>query len=153
MDGVPIGIINFADDGGVSWATYASNIALANTGIRTTIRRYVSTFALGIGDVVEERDDTVFLSWYYGYMFPLGDSARWWLTPELGYVHVMPQSSEAGKINNLHFDLQVLAKGEVRLGEIYKVFIGAGVNWQFSDYSKDAAIETDPMIMAGVSIW
>ena len=153
IDGVPVGVVNLTDEGAVSWATYASNVALASTGIRTSVRRYASTFAVGIGDVEQERDDTVFFSWYYGYMVPLGGGARWWLTPELGYVHVMPQSSEEGKINDLHFMLQAMVKGEVKLGSITRLFVGGGLSVRFSGYSTAATTESDPLILAGVSLW
>jgi hypothetical protein len=153
INGVPVGVVNLTGEGAVSWATYASNVALANTGIRTVVRRYTSTFAVGIGDVEEDRDDTVFFSWYYGYGVPLGEGARWWLTPELGYVHVMPQSSEEGKINDLHFMLQALVKGEVQLGDVTRLFVGGGVSVRFSEYSTDATTETDPLVLAGVSLW
>jgi uncharacterized protein YjbI with pentapeptide repeats len=153
IEGAPVGVINLTEQAAARWSTYFSNVALVSTGVRTVVHRYCSTLALGVGDVEQERDDTVFLSWYYGYMFPLGEAEKWWITPQFGYVHVMPQSSEEGKINNLHFDLQALATGEVRFAKIARLFLGAGVNWQFSEYSTKASVNTDPLIIAGISIW
>ena len=153
MEGVPVGVVNVTGGSVASWATYASSAALANTGIRTIVHRYVSTFTVGVGDVEQERDDTIFFSWYYGYRYPLGETKKWSITPELGYLHVMPQSSEEGKINDLHFMLQALVEGETRVGSVTKLFVGAGVNVQFSEYSTAATTDTDPLFLAGVSFW
>lgn len=154
LDGVPVGMINWdKTDGDADWSIYATNLMLANTGIRTVVRRWVSTLAAGMGDVEEERDDTAFLSWHYGYLIPLGQGGRWRVTPELGYVHVMPQSSEEGKINNLHFMLQALAEVEVRVASVVNVFAGGGVSVRFTDYSTGASTKTDPLVLAGVALW
>jgi hypothetical protein len=152
LKGVPVGAINWdKTNGNTDWSIYGSNFALASTGIRTMVRNYVSTLALGIGDVPEERDDTVFLSWYYGYLFELGE--RWWVSPDLGYVHIMPQSSKAGKDNNLQFAFQARVTAEVRASEIVNVFFGGGVSVRFSEYSTKASSEVDPLIVAGVALW
>jgi hypothetical protein len=154
LDGVPVGTINWdKTNGNADWSIYATSIALANTGLRTVVHRYVSTLALGIGDAEEERDDTVFLSWHYGYMVPLGRGGKWWVTPEFGYVHVMPQSTEEGKINDLHFMLQALVEGEVKVAKVVHVFLGGGVNVRFSEYSSKATTKTDPLVLAGVALW
>jgi hypothetical protein len=154
LDGVPVGAINWdKTNGNADWSIYGTNMALINTGLRTTVRRWVATAAVGTYDLEEDRDDTMFLSWYYGYMIPLGDAEKWWITPELGYVHVMPQSSKEGKINDLHFMLQALVRAEVRVGGIARVFAGAGVSVRFSEYSSQASTKTDPLFLAGVALW
>lgn len=154
LDGVPVGAINWdKTNGNADWSIYGTNMALINTGLRTTVKRWVATLAVGLNDIDQERDDTLFLSWYYGYMIPLGDSEKWWITPELGYVHVMPQSSEPNEINNLHFMLQALVTGEVRVSGVARVFAGAGVSVRFSEYSSQAITATDPLFLAGVALW
>jgi hypothetical protein len=154
LDGVPVGAINWdKTNGNADWSIFASNFALANTGLRTVVNRWVATAAVGIGDVEDERDDTLFLSWYYGYMYPLGDGEKWWITPELGYVHVMPQTSEEGKTMDLHFMLQGLVKAELKASDIVRVFVGGGVNVRFSEYSTQAASTTDPLVIGGVALW
>jgi hypothetical protein len=154
FDGVPVGAVNWdKTKGNADWSIFASNFALANTGIRTVVNRWVATAAVGIGDVEDERDDTLFLSWYYGYMYPLGEGEKWWITPELGYVHVMPQTPEEGKTMDLHFMLQGLVKGEVKVSKVVRVFVGAGVNVRFSEYSTKASSTTDPLVLGGVALW
>ena len=154
FDGVPVGAINWdKTNGNADWSIYGTNFALINTGLRTTVHRWVATAAVGVNDIDQERDDTLFLSWHYGYMFPLGDAERWWITPELGYVHVMPQSNEPGELNNLHFMLQALVTGELRVSGVARVFVGAGVSMRFSEYSSQAITQTDPLFLAGVALW
>jgi hypothetical protein len=154
LDVLPIGMVNWdSNDRNADWSIYATNLSLANTGLRTIIKRYVSTLAVGIGDLDEERDDTAFLSWYYGYYFPLGSEGRWWITPELGYVHVMPQSTEEGKLNELHFMLQARVTADVRVADMARLFFGGGVSVRFSEYSSTAITKTDPLIVAGVALW
>jgi hypothetical protein len=154
FDGVPVGAVNWDEtNGNADWSIYASNIALANTGLRTVVNRWVATAAVGIGDIEDERDDTLFLSWYYGYMYPLGQGGKWWITPALGYVHVMPQTPEEGKTMDLHFMLQALVKGEVKVSRVARVFLGGGVSVRFSEYSSKASTKTDPLIIAGVALW
>jgi hypothetical protein len=154
LDGVPIGAINWdKTNGNADWSIYGTNFALINTGLRTAVRRWVATAGVGVYDVDEDRDDTLFLSWYYGYMIPLGEAEKWWITPEVGYVHVMPQSSEEGKINDLHFMLQALVRAELRVARIARVFVGGGVSVRFSEYSSQAVSKTDPLFLAGVALW
>jgi hypothetical protein len=154
IDAVPVGAINWdKTDGNADWSIYATNFSLANTGLRTVVGRFVSTVAVGIDDIDEERDDTAFLSWYYGYYFPLGTGETWRITPELGYVHVMPQSSEEGKINHLHFMIQARVTADVRLAKSARVFFGGGVSVRFSEYSAGADTKTDPLFVAGVALW
>jgi hypothetical protein len=152
LDGVPVGGINWdKTNGNADWSIYASNVVLASTGLRTLVHGYTSTVAAGIGDIPEDRNDTAFLSWYYGYLFPLGE--KWHISPDLGYVHVMPQSQKAGKINDLHFMLQARVTGEVRVAKIATIFFGGGVSVRFSEYSTQATTEVDPLIVGGVALY
>jgi hypothetical protein len=154
FDGVPVGAVNWDKTrGNADWSSFASNITLVSTGLRTTVNRWVATAAFGIGDIEEERYDTLFLSWYYGYMYPIGAGDKWWITPELGYVHVMPQTPEEGKSMNFQFMLQGLVKAEVEASDIVRVFLGGGVSVRFSEYSMDASSTTDPLIIGGVALW
>jgi hypothetical protein len=154
INAVPVGAINWdKTKGSADWSIFASNIAMVSTGLRTVVDRWVATAALGIGDLDDDRNDTLFLSWYYGYMFPLGEGGKWWVTPEFGYVHVMPQTPEEGKTMDLHFMLQALVEGEVELTNVARVFVGAGLNVRFSEYSTKASTKSDPLVRAGVALW
>jgi len=154
LDGTPVGAINWdKTNGNADWSIYGTNMALINTGLRTTVKRWVATLAVGQNDIDQERDDTLFLSWHYGYMIPLGDAEKWWITPELGYVHVMPQSNEPNELNELHFMLQALVTGELRVSGVARVFAGAGVSVRFSEYSSQAISQTEPLFLAGVALW
>lgn len=152
FEGVPVGAVNYdKTNGNADWSIYATNIVLGSTGLRTILHGYTSTLAVGIGDIPEDRNDTAFLSWYYGYLFPVGE--RWKISPDLGFVHVMPQSQEEGKNNDLHFMLQARVTGEVRVAKIAKVFFGGGVSVRFSEYSSQATTEVDPLIVGGVALY
>jgi hypothetical protein len=152
LDGVPVGVMNFERTSGhADWSTYASNLALISTGLRTVVHGWASTVAVGINDVQEERSDTGFLSWHYGYLFGLGQ--RWWISPDLGFVHIMPQSSEEGKNNEFHFALQARLTAEVKVAKVLKIFLGGGVSTVFSEYSSEASTTTDPLIVGGVQLF
>jgi len=154
LKGVPVGAVNWDDtNGNADWSIYATSSALINTGLRTVVNGYVSTLSVGTVDIVDERDDTLFLTWYYGYLFPVGDSEKWWLSPQVGYVHIMPQSQETDMNNNLHFSIQALVTAEVRITKTTRVFFGGGVDVRFSEYSTSATNDSDPLFLAGVALW
>ena len=154
LDGVPVGAVNLEKAGGnADWSIFASNIVLASTGLRTVVNGFVSTLGVGAGDIPEERDDTFFLSWHYGYLFPFGERERWQLSPDLGFVHIMPQSEEEGKNNDRHFALQARLTGEVRLSPRAAAFFGGGLSVRFSAYSSQASTDFDPLIVGGVTLF
>ena len=153
LDGVPLGMINYVRDGGDSdWITYASNIAAVSTGVRTIDRRLYSFFAIGVDDLQEDRSGTAFLSWHYGYAVPI--AARWKIGGDLGYVHIMPQSSSDPEVNTrAHFAVQGRIVLEVELREKFKLFGGGGVSQRNSAYSSDNMSSTDPLVVLGISLY
>ena len=153
LDGIPIGMINHVRDGGnTDWVTYASNLAAASTGVRTSYRRLYSILAIGVGDLQDERSGTAFLAWHYGYGIPIGQ--RWSVGLDLGYVHIMPQSSTDPAVNTeAHFAIQGRAIAEIAFSDKFKVFGGGGVSQRYSAYSSDNTSSTDPLVLLGVSIY
>lgn len=147
-----LGLLSLAGNGGVDWVSFASNFAAISTGVRTSVRDFYSMFTVGVGDVQEERGDTAFLGWNYGYAWAL--RPRWSLDTDVGYVHVIPQPSDDLADNDrLHFALQARALAEWRLGKKTSVFGGAGINTVFSEYSTTATTEVDPLVVLGVSLY
>lgn len=153
VDGVPIGMINYVRDGGDSdWITYASNLAAVNTGIRTTYRRFYSFLAIGVGDLEDDRSDTAFLSWHYGYAVPV--ATKWNIGLDLGFVHIMPTPSSDPDVNTkAHFAVQGRAIAEVEFSRRFKIFGGGGVSQRYTEYSSDNSSSTDPLVMLGVSLY
>jgi len=151
-DAFALGLVSVADNGGADWVSFATNVAAFSTGVRTSVRGFYSMFTVGVGDVQDERDDTAFLGWNYGYAFGL--TPRWNLDTDVGFVHVIPQPSDDPAENDrLHFGLQARAMGEVRVGKNTSVFGGAGVNTMFSEYSTTATTEIEPLVVLGVSLY
>lgn len=153
MDGIPIGVINYVRDGGdADWVTYASNLAAISTGVRTTHRRFYSFFSIGVGDLQDERNDTAFLSWHYGYAIPV--ASRWSIGLDLGYVHIMPTSSSDPDVNTrAHFAIQGRAIAEFEFSGRFKIFGGGGVSQRYTEYSSDNSSSTDPLVVLGVSLY
>jgi hypothetical protein len=152
LDGVPVGAVNIdRTNGDADWSSYASNYAAVSTGLRTTVHGYTSTLAVGFIDLEQERNDTVFLSWHYGYRFALGEKV--FLTPDAGWVHVMPSGEEEGKLNDDHFALQARLAGEWAVSRIVNVFVGGGVTVRFEKYDIDADTKTDPLVFGGVTLY
>jgi hypothetical protein len=152
LDGVPVGAVNIdRTNGNADWSSFASNYAAVSTGLRTTVHGYTSTLAVGFVDIEQERNDTVFLSWHYGYRFGLGEKAS--LTPDIGWVHVKPRGEEEGKLNDDHFALQARLAGEWEVSRIVNVFAGGGVTVRFAKYDIDADTKTDPLVFGGVALY
>jgi hypothetical protein len=152
LDGIPVGVINYTEEGDADWVTFASNLAAVSTGLRTTHRGFYSMLAGGVGDLKEERNDTAFLSWHYGYSVPV--SAVWNLGIDAGFVHIVPTPSDDPEANtDLHYAIQGRLLAEYRISGKTSVFGGAGVSTVFSEYSSDASSETDPLVVLGVSLY
>jgi hypothetical protein len=151
LDGVPIGMINYVKDGGdADWITYASNIVAVSTGIRTIHRRFYSFLALGVGDLQDNRNDTAFLSWHYGYRIPIG--SRWDIGFDAGYLHIMPTHSDDPNANDKNqFAIQGRAIAQVKFSDKLKVYGGVGVSQRYSAYSSSNTSTTDPVVMLGIS--
>ena len=153
VDGISLGMINYVRDGGdADWVTYGSNLAAISTGVRTTHSRFYSFFAIGVGDLQDDRNDTAFLSWHYGYAIPIAN--RWSIGFDLGYVHIMPTSSSDPEVNTrAHFAIQGRAIAEVEFSGKFSLFGGGGVSRRYSEYSSDSASSTDPLVVLGISFY
>jgi len=152
LDGVPFGAVNLVDEGGeANWIALGSNLAAFSAGARTAFRGYYSMLTAGIGDVQEERWDSVFLGWHYGYAFDLGRT--WALDTDLGFEHIIPQTNGDPRENDrLHFALQARALAEARLSKSIRLFAGTGLSAILSEYSSKAHTDWDPLFVAGISV-
>jgi hypothetical protein len=146
-------MINYVYEGGdVDWVTYASNIAAVSTGVRTIYRRFYSFLALGVGDLQDNRSDTAFLSWHYGYAIPIGNKYKIGL--DAGYVHIMPSSSSDPEVNTrAQFAIQGRVIAEVKFSDRFKLFGGGGISGRFSAYSSRNTSTADPLVMLGISLY
>jgi hypothetical protein len=151
-NGLAVGVINIAGNGDADWVTFGSSLGAVNTGLRTSLRGFYSMFTLGVGDLMDNRKDTAFASWHYGYAIPV--AAKWSIDADIGYLHIMPSSSSDPSVNDrMHFAIQVRLMGEVRVSEKTRIFAGTGLSTVVSEYSSDAPADTDPLIVAGVSLY
>jgi hypothetical protein len=151
-EGLAIGMVNVAGNGEADWVTFASNLAAVNTGIRTSRRGFYSMLTVGVADLKAKRNDTGFLSWHYGHAFPVGGG--WSLDADVGFVHIIPSSSADPAVNTKsHFAVQARLLAEFRVSEKARLFAGGGVSGVFSEYSSSAESETDPLVVAGLSLF
>jgi hypothetical protein len=152
VDGIPLGMFNFVEEGDEDWVTFGSNIAAASTGVRSIYHHFYSVLAVGVGDLQEERYDTAFLSWHYGYAMPI--ASRFKMGVDLGYVHIMPASSSDPDVDTRNqFAIQLRAIGEVKVIGKTKIFGGAGASARFSAYSMENTATTDPLFVLGISLY
>jgi hypothetical protein len=149
--GTPVGMFNYSrDTGKVDWITYFSNLSLVNTGVRTTVNHFYSMLTVGGYDVEENIENTAFLSWHYGYEYPV--ARTWSLGLDLGFVHIMPKTSDDPDVNDrLRYAVQIRAIAEVCLSPKVAFFAGGGVSDIFSEYSSKAKGEVKPLVVAGIS--
>jgi len=152
-DGVPIGLYNGdRDHGRVDWVTFGSNLAAVSTGVRTTVNGFHSMLTAGYGDLQGDIEKAGFLTWNYGYSWRLG--GRWRLLLDGGIAHIMPEkSSDPDENDRLHFALQARALAEIRFGPRASAFAGGGLSFIWDEYSTSASQETEPLIVAGISLF
>ena len=151
-EGHAFGLVNYADNGGVDWVSFATNLAAFNTGVRTSLRGFYSMFTAGLGDVQEERGDTGFFTWNYGYGFAL--TSGWTLDADLGFVHIIPRKSDdPNETTRLHYAGQARVLGEYRWSPRTALFFGGGLSAIVSEYSMDATTEYEPLAGLGISLF
>jgi hypothetical protein len=151
-EGYAFGMVNYAGNGGVDWVSFATNLAAFNTGVRTSQHGFYSMLSAGVGDVQDERVDSGFITWNYGYGFGL--SSRWTLDADLGFVHIMPhKSDDPSKNTRLHYAGQARVLGEYRWSRKGAIFFGGGLSVIASEYSSDASTETEPLAVLGISLF
>jgi len=150
-DGVPIGVVNISqEDGSEDWVAFASSYAVFNAGVRTAVHGWYSMFTAGIDDLEDDRSSTLFLSWHYGHAWDV--RAGWRLGADLGFVHVIPKSSDEPGVNDdLHYAIQPRILVERSMGSKWNVFAGAGASAIVSGYSSDAAVDYVPLGLLGIS--
>jgi hypothetical protein len=107
---------------------------------------------VGYGDLQGDIENTAFLTWNYGYAFPLG--RNWAIDVDLGFAHIMPEKGDDPQKNDaLHFALQARALVELRLSRKVALFAGGGVSSVYSEYSSSATQKTEPLVVAGISLF
>lgn len=153
MDGIPVGLINSSvEDSRADALLFVEDKALLNLGVRTLVHHWYSILSIGFWDQVEQRKDTVFVRWNYGYDFSLGN--QWYLGTDLGFVHIIPQPTDNPKENNrLHYALQVRAMAERRSQDGGLYFVGLGIDTNWEEYSLNAPTRTTGLLFAGVGIF
>jgi hypothetical protein len=152
INGVPVGVVNWARNGEKDWVTYGSNLAAVSTGLRTSVKGFYSMFVVGVGDLQDEENYTLSFSWHYGHAFSV--SEKWNIDTDLGFVHLIPESSDDPAENdNLHFAVQARLLGEYRFSEKATIFAGGGISMLFSEYSAEASSDFDPLIVLGFSVF
>lgn len=150
--GIPFGVINLSPNSGRTEAVaYASTFSAANLGIRTTVNRWQSTFAAGGIDLEGDVSTSAFLSWFYGYRFPLGDKAG--LAVDAGFTHVMPQVSDDPTENDrLHYAISFRALPEVRLSDAVSLFGGPGVTRIYNAYAGNSGHSDEFLGTLGLAV-
>lgn len=150
--GVPVGLFNRAVRNGMLEAVaFASSFSAANAGVRTTVNRFQSTLSVGGIDLEGDVSTAGFVTWNYGYRFPLAD--RFELGADVGFTHVIPEKSDdPADRDRLHYALLARALPEYRVSPRMSVFAGVGMATIFDEYSSHAASETVALFTAGLAV-
>jgi hypothetical protein len=132
--------------------TFGSTLAAVSTGVRTTVNGFHSMLTAGWGDLQGDVENSAFLAWHYGRGWRLAD--RWHLLADAGFVHIMPEkSNDPEKNDRLHYALQARLLAEMRIDREVSAFVGGGLSFVWDEYSSDASQETEPLIVAGFSLF
>lgn len=151
--GVPVGFLNLDQEaGGVDWTIAGSNLAAIQTSVRTTVNRWYSMLSLGYHDLQGDVEKSWFLGWNYGYSFALAPS--WELGVDLGFQHIIPEKRDDPGLNDaLHFAIQGRVLAQKRFSPTLAAFVGGGFSLIYSEYSSNAQQETEPHLVAGISLF
>ncbi len=151
IDGVPIGIINHTTGNPRNWLFYASNLSLANIGYRTEVNGWVSTLSGGYGDNQGSQSDAGFLGWNFGHRL-LGREHTW-LGVDVGYVHIMPRSSDDPAVNvRPHPAFQLRLTGDVGVASWLNLWGAVGVSAIGESYDSGSDSETELLLAVGVVV-
>jgi hypothetical protein len=70
----------------------------------------------------------------------------------VGFVHFIPHPDDDPAVNDrLHFALQPRVVADQRVGERMRLVAGAGASFIWNEYSEKATLETEPLVVLGVS--
>jgi hypothetical protein len=154
MDGIPIGLVNLSETGTGDWVTFGSNLSAVNSGVRTTVNNWTSVVYAGYYDLQDDREETGFFGWQYGYDFLLGEGGKWHLYPDIGYVHIEPKDNDNPDDNDeSQFAIQARASVEYRFNRTISVFAGSGISTRWSAYSSSADTTTEGLLFGGLSLF
>ncbi|MGH7724981.1 MAG: hypothetical protein ACREOU_06085 [Candidatus Eiseniibacteriota bacterium] len=150
--GIPIGLVNFSrQNGRVELVAFGSTLSAANVGVRTTVNRFQSTLSAGGIDLQGDVETAAFLTWNYGYRFPLGGA--WSLGADVGFTHIMPEKTDDPTDHDrLHFALLGRLLPEVQVSPAVAIFAGPGFATIFDEYSQHAGSETEFLATAGLAV-
>jgi len=150
--GVALGPINLSRKNGRAEAVlFGSTYSAVNVGIRTEVNRFSSMLTAGGFDLEGDVQTAGFLTWTYGYRFPLGDKLS--LITDAGMTHVMPQKSDDPAENDaLHYGLMARALLELRASEHVGLFGGPGVTQIYENYGDHPAHESKLLWTLGLSV-
>jgi hypothetical protein len=154
FDGVPVGLVNMSENGSGDWVTFGSTLSAVNTGVCTIVNNWSSVLYVGYYDAAESRDSTTFVGWQYGYDFALGESGKFHITPDLGYVHI-ERTDDGNPLTSdeSQFAIQARASVEYRFNKTISVFLGGGGYVRWSAYSSSADTKTEGMGFGGLSLF
>jgi hypothetical protein len=150
--GVPIGPVNLSrKNGRAEVVLFGSTFSAVNVGIRTEVHRFSSMLTAGGIDLEGDVETAGFLTWNYGYRFPLGSKCG--LITDAGMTHVMPKKSDDPTENDqLHYGLMARALLEYRPSQHVGLFGGPGVTQIYENYGDHPAHESKMLWTLGLSV-
>jgi len=150
--GLPLGPINLSrKNGRAEMVLFGSTYSAVNVGIRTEVNHFSSMLTAGGIDLEGDVQTAGFLTWNYGYRFPVGNKCG--LITDLGMTHVMPKKSDDPAENDaLHYGLMARALIEYRPSEHVGLFGGPGVTQMYENYGDHPAHESKMLWTLGLSV-
>jgi hypothetical protein len=151
-EGVPIGLVNLSSESGMVEVTgFASTLSAANVGVRTTVNRFQSTLAVGGPDLEGDVSTAGFLTWAFGYRFPIGE--RFEVGADIGFAHIMPEKTDDPTDHDrLHFALLARLLPEFRISESVGIFAGPGAAVIYDRYGSGAESTSELLATGGLAV-
>lgn len=150
--GVPIGPVNISRyDGRMRWISWASNLAGVNSGVKFSIKRIYSIIALGSVNFIDEGNECLAYSCFYGLSFPLDSFS---LNTDVGFMYIDNVTLFRSQMGNPDQQAIMLrASLNKRLSNTFSLFAGGGLSYIKERGTPAGSSEFQPVFFAGLELF
>lgn len=151
-NGVPVGLVNISKyDGRLRWISWASNLTGVNSGVKFSIKRIYSIIALGSLNFIDDINECLAYSCFYGLTFPLNSFS---LNTDIGYMYMDNATlfrSQMGTRDQQVFMLR--ASLNKKLSNTLSLFAGGGLGHIKEQGAPAGSSEFQPVFFAGLELF
>lgn len=150
-NGLPLGVVNLAENGALSGVLWASGGVAISGGMKFTVGRWHSVASLGFGNLDDNLAESLTWGVHYGTTFPAGNVA---FQPEIGYRYRDNYGlfkSKAAEPDQHILEARLLLK--VPLSRRAALLLGGGWQRVFDEGPEDRSGRSSPLFAAGLELF